>query len=234
MSQFSRPDFILYHITPHLYNPKKLPAKALKKLDLPTKRKKFFHRTMSSPSLSHGSHTAFSGSGPSSPEYSSGSDMNIDSPPAALRAVIAPPGPSGGPSTPSRSQRSAPSVALQFAPQEGSPPPPANNATDLLSALPIGKDHGAAPSSAPAPAPAPAPTPILPPNPAAGPAPHISSIAMNLIVDGIITGVVKGLAPFFDRLTAILLQIQQEAAEARQEEKARREAKEKAREAERQ
>ncbi|KAK0475952.1 hypothetical protein EDD18DRAFT_1366686 [Armillaria luteobubalina] len=230
MSQFSRPDFILYHITPHLYNPKKLPAKALKKLDLPTKRKKFFHRTMSSPSSSQGSHTAFSGSGPSSPEYLSGSDMNIDSPPAALCAVIAPPGPSGGPSTPSQSQRSVLSVALQFAPQEGSPPPRPTMQLISFPPCPLAKIMALPPALALAPA----PTPILPPNPAAGPAPHISSIAMNLIVDGIIMGVVKGLVPFFDHLTAILLQIQQEAAEARQEEKARQEAKEKAREAERQ
>ncbi|KAK0482933.1 hypothetical protein EDD18DRAFT_1112448 [Armillaria luteobubalina] len=99
---------------------------------------------------------------------------------------------------------------------ETAPPGPSGRPSTLSQS-----QRSVLPSSALAPAPAPAPTPILPPNPAAGPAPHISSIAMNLIIDSIITGVVKGLAPFFDHLTAILLQIQQEAVEARQEEKAR-------------
>ncbi len=122
MSHLSRPEFILYHLTPHLYNPKRLPAKALKKLNLPLRRCKFFSR-MLSPASSHSS-TLYNGSGPSSPGqqsgYSSGSDMHIDSPPTALRARIAPPRPSGRPSTP---PWNAPSVQLHFESRDDSPPP---------------------------------------------------------------------------------------------------------------
>ncbi len=94
MSHLSRPEFLLYHLTPHLYNPKRLPAKALKKLNLPLRRCKFFSR-MPSPASSRSS-TLYNSSGQSSPGqhssgYSSGSDMHVDSPPTALRAGIAPP-----------------------------------------------------------------------------------------------------------------------------------------------
>ncbi|PBK68551.1 hypothetical protein ARMSODRAFT_1019680 [Armillaria solidipes] len=173
---------------------------------------------MPSPASSHDSSTLYTGSGPSSPGqhssgYSTGSDMNIDSPPTALRAGIAPPGPSGGPSTP---PRTAPSVQLQFDRRgRDSSPPPASQ-TDLLSALPIGRDHGA--SSA---APSPAPAPVLPPAPAAVlppfapvPVPDPAPPATSLMAEMIILGVIQGLAPYFDRLFALLLAIQQ-AAEAK-------------------
>ncbi|KAK0187463.1 hypothetical protein F5146DRAFT_1142491 [Armillaria mellea] len=155
---------------------------------------------MPSPTSSHSS-TLYTSSGPSSPGqassgYSSGSDMHVDSPPAALHAGIVLPRPSGGPSTP---PRTAPLVQLQFNNRDRSPPGRSN------------------------PSPALAPTPVLPPTPAAVLTPPIAPVpaldpappSASLMAEVIILGVIQGLAPYFECLFILLAAIQHDAAKAK-------------------
>ncbi|KAK0229278.1 hypothetical protein EDD85DRAFT_974325 [Armillaria nabsnona] len=81
-------------------------------------------------------------------------------------------------------------------------PPPANP-TDLLSALPIGRDLGASRT-----------TPVLPPTPAAVLEPTLDP-EMSLMAEMIILGVVWVLGPYFEWMIALLLNIQKDMANTR-------------------